>query len=313
MSKDTNLYTQIFHAPRLAFGLSLNEYAVADSIYHLSANPTSPHPGWYYGGKQHLSAFFGLTRRTIINICQTLEEMGLIEQKRDSGFMKPTKKWYDNFVVAAGRENFSSGKKAEDSGCEKNSQGVKNIPEGCENISQKGVKKVHGGCEKSSHNNNTYSNNNKSFSSPAVEAPEQPICLLDEKVKAVKPKPSGKEPLHKPFITCFTEFYLKKFGTAYIFSSGADATATSQLIKKIKAKCSEAEVDETEENIISGFRLYLESIRDQWILDHFSLSIINSKFNELFKNAKNGTTKSTATDYSGYLEYLQSKDAACYS
>jgi hypothetical protein len=75
--------------------------------------------------------------------------------------------------------------------------------------------------------------------------------------------------------------YLKKVD--YYFT-GKDGAAIKQIINKIQFQNSGAEIRD-------DFRFLLKNINDQWINENLSLSLINSKFNEILSKIKNGNTK----------------------
>lgn len=74
--------------------------------------------------------------------------------------------------------------------------------------------------------------------------------------------------------------YIKKVD--YYFT-GKDGFAIRQIMKKI-------EFQESGARIQDDFRFLLKNINDQWINENLSLSLINSKFNEILSKIKNGTT-----------------------
>ncbi len=92
-------YTTILHDPRLQFELSNNEYCIADAIYHLSHNPDGAVIGWCYASRQKIGDFFGLSRQTVITALKKLIEKKLIEVNDETGYIKTTKTWYQNFVM----------------------------------------------------------------------------------------------------------------------------------------------------------------------------------------------------------------------
>jgi len=92
-------YTTIMHDPRLQFKLSNNEYCIADAIYHLSHNPDGAVIGWCYASRQTIGDFFGLSRQTIITSLKRLVDKKLIEINNETGYIKTTKIWYQNFVM----------------------------------------------------------------------------------------------------------------------------------------------------------------------------------------------------------------------
>ncbi|NVJ52576.1 MAG: hypothetical protein HWD90_02695 [Campylobacteraceae bacterium] len=86
-------YTTIKHHPRVKHKLSTNDYCIANAIYHLCNNPLSKFPGWYYGKVETLSEMFNLSRASGYNSVNKL-----IEKNKESGFLKTTKLWWDDFV-----------------------------------------------------------------------------------------------------------------------------------------------------------------------------------------------------------------------
>lgn len=92
-------FTVIQHEPRIRYGLSNNEYCVADAIYHLSHNPDSISPGWCFAKRETLGDFFDLSRRTIINAISKLKELGLVQMDKETSYLKTTQLWYDNFIL----------------------------------------------------------------------------------------------------------------------------------------------------------------------------------------------------------------------
>jgi len=100
----TNTYTVILHKPRRNMKLSVNEYVLADVIYHLSNNPENRQDGWCYASLQTKSDMLDLTKRTILNIQERLIIKGFIE-KNERGFTRTTKKWYKNTILPVGEES----------------------------------------------------------------------------------------------------------------------------------------------------------------------------------------------------------------
>lgn len=93
-----HLYTTIIHRSRIKHGLSNNDYCIANAIYHLSHNPDSAYPGWYFGKVKTLGMMFGFSRATAYNCVQRLIKKGLVYKEPESGFLKTTKLWWDEFV-----------------------------------------------------------------------------------------------------------------------------------------------------------------------------------------------------------------------
>lgn len=93
-----NTFTTIYHQARLKFKLNLNEYAVADSIYHLSNNPKGM--GWCYASKITIAKFLGISERHVMRIIKILIKKGLVfknpERKKE---LKTTELWYNEVIV----------------------------------------------------------------------------------------------------------------------------------------------------------------------------------------------------------------------
>ena len=147
MEKEQLNYTLILHQIRKKLKLSLLEYCIADSIYHLSNNPSSNIPGWCFATKETIANFLGTSQRTIFNNLTKLIEKGLIEKDESTGYIRTTKKWYEKVVLI--RMNGEYGEKL--------------------GISSDTMKKLHSGYEETSHKtmkklqtyNNKDSNSNK--------------------------------------------------------------------------------------------------------------------------------------------------------
>ena len=92
-------YTTVLHAVRKQHELSCNEYCIADMIFHLSANPKAPVQGWCNQSRNKMADEMGLSRRTVIDIINTLAEKKLIE-RNEADFLRTTSLWYDSITVA---------------------------------------------------------------------------------------------------------------------------------------------------------------------------------------------------------------------
>jgi hypothetical protein len=96
----------------------------------------------------------------------------------------------------------------------------------------------------------------------------------------------------------FLNCYQSKTGSEFYWEV-KDATALISLLKKISAKVREKfphlenESAEFGEKLLSGYQIILTNIKDNWILERYSLTIINSKFNEIYSQI---TTKTHDTN-----------------
>ncbi|MGV3561582.1 MarR family transcriptional regulator [Larkinella arboricola] len=88
------IFSTVLHPVRKRFGISCNEYCVADMIFVLSSNPRAPIPGWCNASKQTLGDIMDMSRQSIITIIQKLEGKGLVERNA-SDHLRTTQLWYD--------------------------------------------------------------------------------------------------------------------------------------------------------------------------------------------------------------------------
>jgi len=93
-------YTLVIHQARTKMNITINEYCVADSIYHLSNNPASTIKGWCFATKNAIANFLGLTEKTIWAILAKLIEKNIVEKNPDDNrYLRTTVLWYDNVIL----------------------------------------------------------------------------------------------------------------------------------------------------------------------------------------------------------------------
>ena len=104
-------YTIINHTARQGLGLTMMEYCVADSIYHLSNNPKSN--GICTASKKYLADFLGISERYVFEIINGIHnkketKQGLIEKgivvnmnpdDKQHPALKTTSLWYDTTIM----------------------------------------------------------------------------------------------------------------------------------------------------------------------------------------------------------------------
>lgn len=135
----------------------------------------------------------------------------------------------------------------------------------------------------------------RKFDNPASKSEQHTKSFTNTKYNITLPDGSVRDvTINTHCRLIFEAIYLQKKGTEYYFE-GKDAGAISRLIKKIQAKMPENERFENHA-IAENFKIFIEAIFnsgrvEKWIIDNLSLSIINSKFNEIYSQLKNGTAK----------------------
>lgn len=100
--------------------------------------------------------------------------------------------------------------------------------------------------------------------------------------------------LHTVCKNLFIEKFRQLFGEEYYWEA-KDGANLNPIIKKIKFNREKKEMPIDDESISVAFSLFLDSITDKWLLENFSIPNINSKFNEIISQAKNGRTKQQNT------------------
>lgn len=96
-----------------------------------------------------------------------------------------------------------------------------------------------------------------------------------------------KEP--NPLITKGRELFEKKYASLYnadYYWQAKDAAAMEALTKKITFARKQKGVGVTEEEVMSALEALLSSITDAWLIKNFSVTNINSKYNEIVAQAK---------------------------
>ena len=97
--KEIITYTLLLHGAKKELGITANEYIVADTIYHLSNNPSSPIQGWCYASKETLAKYVDAQKRNVHKMINRLIEKGLVEKNDDTKHLKTTPKWYSSVVL----------------------------------------------------------------------------------------------------------------------------------------------------------------------------------------------------------------------
>lgn len=93
----------------------------------------------------------------------------------------------------------------------------------------------------------------------------------------------------------FEEHYRQVFSSDYYWTA-KDAGAMSKLLQKLRFQREQKQLDVSDDSIIYSLRYLLSSINEGWIFENFSVTNINSKFNEIvsqIKTAHNGNSRSS--------------------
>lgn len=87
----------------------------------------------------------------------------------------------------------------------------------------------------------------------------------------------------------------KTFSDSYYWTA-KDAGAMSQLLNKLKFQREQKKMDISDDSILYALQYLLSSVKEGWIFENFSVTNINSKFNEIVAQAKKVTSTKPTTD-----------------
>jgi len=149
----SNTFTTIKHDVRRLFELTLNEYAICDSIFYLSQS--DEYNFTCMQSKENIGDWIGVSRQSAYNIINKLLEKGLIIKKND-GYCT-TKKWKD--AVS----------KSEKGECQESLQCKKSLQKMSKNFTDS-VKKLDKECKETLHNKDII-NTNKDINKDKLELP----------------------------------------------------------------------------------------------------------------------------------------------
>ena len=106
MEKEQITYTLILHNIRKKIKLSLMEYCLADSIYHLSNNPRSKVKGWCFATKNTIARILGTSSQTIFDNLIKLINKGFVEKDEETRYIRTTNKWYESVVLVKAQAEY---------------------------------------------------------------------------------------------------------------------------------------------------------------------------------------------------------------
>lgn len=145
--------------------------------------------------------------------------------------------------------------------------------------------------------------------SESIDSINKPLTIEQENKEQRTIIPGSKEPaeiesLFSSIKKSFLAHYQKRFENEYYFRS-VDGKKIKSLIGKIKFKIKEKnsgkkESEEiTDRQILLAFEYYQSKafdVGDNWVNSNYSLSTLDSKFNELYTQIKNGKTNNTTSN-----------------
>lgn len=153
---------------------------------------------------------------------------------------------------------------------------------------------VHADCD-TQLNTNRKELPKEEVTSTVVDVPsENALAGKKKNLSVIKEKKEKKYSAAHRCRLAFEQQYLQFKGEEYYYAA-KDASAVKQLIDKIKTKMPD-DLKENEDELVQNFTVFIQAILhggkvERWILDNLSLPVINSKFNEIYSQLKNGAAK----------------------
>lgn len=106
----------------------------------------------------------------------------------------------------------------------------------------------------------------------------------------IPPTPPKGEGLNFKSRSLFEKYFSSTFGSDYYWTA-KDAGAMSQLLQKITFSRTQKEMPVDDDSMLYALQILLSSIKEGWIFENFSVTNINSKYNEIVAQARNGNNQ----------------------
>ena len=118
---------------------------------------------------------------------------------------------------------------------------------------------------------------------------------LEEKISQSKPaKPKRPKGLNTNARKAFEEYFRNTFGEEYYWTA-KDAGNMSQLLQKLTFSREQKQMPVDDASVLYALQVFLSSVKDGWLLENFSVANLNSKYNEIIAQAKNGNNRKLDT------------------
>lgn len=111
----------------------------------------------------------------------------------------------------------------------------------------------------------------------------------------IPPTPPKGEGINSKARLLFENYFRETFSDSYYWTA-KDAGAMSQLLNKLKFQREQKKMNVSDDSILYALQYLLSSVKEGWIFENFSVTNINSKFNEIVAQAKKATSTKPTTD-----------------
>ena len=111
----------------------------------------------------------------------------------------------------------------------------------------------------------------------------------------IPPTPPKGEGVNSKARLLFENYFRETFSDSYYWTA-KDAGAMSQLLNKLKFQRKQKKMDVSDDSLLYALQYLLSSVKEGWIFENFSVTNVNSKFNEIVAQAKKSTSSKSDTD-----------------
>jgi len=101
----------------------------------------------------------------------------------------------------------------------------------------------------------------------------------------IPPTPPEGEGINKKARSVFEEHFKTIFSADYYWTA-KDAGAMAQLLNKLRFSREQKSMPVDDASVLYALQVFLSSIKEGWIFENFSVTNINSKFNEIVSQAR---------------------------
>lgn len=110
-----------------------------------------------------------------------------------------------------------------------------------------------------------------------------------------KRKKSEPKEINSKARSLFEKYFKESFSEDYYWTA-KDAGAMTKLLQKITFSRVQKEMPVDDDSVLYALQVLLSSIKDGWVFENFSVANINSKYNEIVAQARNGNNRKNDTE-----------------
>jgi len=110
-------------------------------------------------------------------------------------------------------------------------------------------------------------------------------CIKSETVNIKKERKNKVKENSTVYKEKFDEIYHHKFKEPFYWKP-KEVVGIKGIVSQLQFNMKAKQIETDQENTLNSFTVFINNIKDKWVLEHFSPSIINSKFNEIVSSIR---------------------------